>query len=222
MPVGCDPPERGATASWADPKRPGHTLRAWRRAATGASHSRSCDPPRSRETPPQFGNRWLPVVALSHTGESTATADCIAMNVSWRRRMLLLALATLGLLAAACGGLNASEWRRELEPLLPEGFEIVETRTGNCTVNPNCSVGFVLEHDRSRYAEDVATFESTMVAEDWTRIGGGQDNDTARMSFERKGISVSVKLLSPSWRERCIESRGTDDGNCQSTLLVKN
>ncbi len=98
----------------------------------------------------------------------------------------------------------------------------MDSWTENCTIDPNCAVGFVLEHDRSRYAEDVATFETTMVAEGWTKTDGGQNSDSANVSFERKGIRVTMLLLSESWRERCVSIYGPDGGDCQSTLLVKN
>ena len=157
----------------------------------------------------------------SPLAESTATADCIGMNVPPRRRvLLLLVFAALVLLATACDGLSESEWRRELEPLLPEEVTIVDSWTENCQVEPNCAVGFVLEHDRSSFVEDVAAFESAMVAEGWFKDGGGQDADSARVRLERKGIRVSLQLLSVSRHERCIESGGPDDNNCQSTLLV--
>lgn len=143
------------------------------------------------------------------------------MNFS-HRTLSLVVFAAIGLLAAACGGLSESEWRRELEPLLPEGVTIVNSKTGNCTIEPNCSVNFELEHDRSRYAEDVATFEATMVAEGWTKTDRGQGRSSANASFERKGIRVAIWLLSETWRERCVSIYGPDGGDCQSTLLVKN
>jgi hypothetical protein len=143
------------------------------------------------------------------------------MNVSPRRRgLLLLVFAALGLLAAACGGLDESAWRRELEPLLPDGVEIVESSTENCTVNPNCVVRFVLEHDRSRYAEDVAAFEATMAAEGWTETNRIIQDGGATVVLERKDIRLGLTLLSESWRERCVTSRGNDSANCQSDLLV--
>ena len=143
------------------------------------------------------------------------------MNVS-RRTLPIVIFAALGLLAAACGGLSASEWRRELEPLLPDGVAIVDSWTENCTIEPNCAVGFVLEHDRSRYAEDVATFEATMVAEGWTKTSGVVQDESALVTFERGSIKVTFIVLSESWRERCVSIYGPDSGNCQSTLLVKN
>lgn len=98
----------------------------------------------------------------------------------------------------------------------------MDSWTENCTIEPNCAVGFVLEHDRSRYAEDVATFEATMVSDGWAKTGEGQSTDAARVQLERKGIRVSMRLLSEPWRERCVSLYGPDSGNCQSTLLVKN
>ena len=143
---------------------------------------------------------------------------------SWfmARKLSIVVFAALGLLAAACGGLSESKWRRELEPLLPQGVTIVNSKTGNCTIEPNCSVSFELEHDRSRYADDVTTFEASMEAEGWTKTSGGQSADAARVQFERKGIRVSMKLLSPSWRERCVESQGADVADCKSVLVVLN
>jgi hypothetical protein len=144
------------------------------------------------------------------------------MNVSPRRRVLLLfVFAALGLLAAACGGLNESQWRRELEPLLPDGMSIVDSRTGDCVFNQNCTVGFVLEHDRARYAEDVAAFETAMVSKGWPKVGEHNNVDAAGARFDRKGVRVTLKLLSPSWHKRCVESRGADSADCQSTLLVE-
>ena len=139
-----------------------------------------------------------------------------------RRSALLPILAGIAIFAAACGGLSESEWRRELEPLLPDGVTIVHSKTGNCGIEPNCSVSFELEHDRSRYTEDVATFESTIVAEAWTKADGGQNSDSANASFERKGIRVTMRLLSESWRERCVSIYGLDGGDCKSTLVVQN
>jgi hypothetical protein len=145
------------------------------------------------------------------------------MNVSPRRRVLLLfVFAALGLLAAACGGLDESEWRRELEPLLPEGITIVETRTGNCTIEPNCSVGFVLEHDRARYVDNVATFGATMATEGWTQTNTIIQDGGATVVLERKDIRLVFTLLSESWGERCVSIYGPDGGDCQSTLVVKN
>ncbi len=84
----------------------------------------------------------------------------------------------------------------------------------------NCTVSFVLDHDRTRYAEDVAAFETNMVAKGWERVSGGVREGSGRASFDRPGIRVYFTLLSASWWEQCIASRGTDDVTCQSTLTV--
>jgi hypothetical protein len=136
------------------------------------------------------------------------------------RTLPVVVFATLGLLAAACGGLSESEWRRELEPLLPQGVTIVESSTENCTVNPNCVVRFVLEHDRSRYTEDVAAFGVTMAAEGWTETDRIIQDGGATVVLERKDIRLVFTLLSESWRERCVQSRGVNAASCQSTLTV--
>ncbi len=160
----------------------------------------------------------------------TADADSIAMNTPsvtrspWRALFVpvLVAVAFSWLLTINCG-LSESEWRRELEPFLPEGVTIVHSKTGNCTIEPNCSVSFELEHDRSRYVEDVVAFVSAMEAEGWTKVGEGEDVDSAGVQFERRDIRVSLRLLSTSWRERCVETRGgADDPTCKSTLVVQN
>ena len=96
----------------------------------------------------------------------------------------------------------------------------MDSRTGDCGLTKNCTVGFVLEHDRSRYAEDVETFEATMEAEGWTKTAGGGGDSNFRIELQRKDIIVRMNLLSPSWRKRCVESRGSDVADCQSTLTV--
>lgn len=136
------------------------------------------------------------------------------------RTLSIVVFAALGLLATACGGLDESQWRKELEPLLPEGVTIIESSTGNCTVNPNCRVRFVLEHDRSRYLKDVAAFGVTMEAEGWTETNRIIQDGGATVVLERKDIRLGFTLLSESWRERCLQSRGPDSGSCQSELLV--
>lgn len=138
------------------------------------------------------------------------------------RTLSIVVFAALGLLAAACGGLNESEWRRELEPLLPNGVTIVNSKTGNCTIEPNCSVSFELEHDRSRYADDVTTFEATMAAEGWAKTSGVVREGSAWVLLERKGIDITFKLLSPSWGEDCVASYGLESANCRSVLVVQN
>ena len=136
------------------------------------------------------------------------------------RTLSVVVFAALGLLAAACGGLSETQWRRDLQPLLPDGMSIVDSRTGDCGFNQNCTIGFVLEHDRARYAEDVAAFEAVMVSKGWMKVGEHSNVDSAGVRFDRTGIRVTLNLLSPSWHERCVESGGPEDNNCQSTLLV--
>lgn len=59
-----------------------------------------------------------------------------------------------------------------------------------------------------------------MVAEGWTKTAAGGGESDSLIRLERADITVCMWLLSPSWRERCVASRGSDVADCQSTLTV--
>jgi hypothetical protein len=130
-------------------------------------------------------------------------------------------LLVLIVLAATCGGLSVSEWRRELEPLLPEGVTIVDSRGGDCGLEFHCGVTFLLDHDGIRYAEHVADFESAMLARGWTKVGGVSRDDVASASFTRRGIKVSFKLLSLASSQRCFEAFKGTNASCESALSIR-
>ena len=122
------------------------------------------------------------------------------------------------IVSASCSGLSESHWRRELEPLLPEGVTIVDSRTGDCGLEFNCSVTFLLEHDGILYAENVAAFEAAMVGKGWTKVGGVSRDDSASASFTRGGIKVWFKLLSLASSQRCFEAFSGKNASCESAI----
>lgn len=124
------------------------------------------------------------------------------------------------IVGGSCSGLSESQWRRQLEPLLPEGVTIADSRTGDCMFERNCSITFLLDHDGILYAENVAAFESAMVARGWTKVGGVSRDSSASASFTRRGIKVWFKLLSLPTSQRCFEAFSGKNASCESALSI--
>ncbi len=142
----------------------------------------------------------------------------------WRYLAVILfvpVLLVLIVVAATCGGLSVSEWRRELEPLLPSGVTIVDSRGGDCGLEFHCSVTFLLEHNGIVHAENVASFEAAMISRGWTKVGGVSRDDVAIADFTRDGMKVTIKLESLSSSERCFEAFKGTNASCESVLFVR-
>lgn len=129
--------------------------------------------------------------------------------------VLLFALVLTG-----CG-IDAGKWRKEMEPLLPEGVSIESIDTHPCGVEPDCIVSLSLLHNPHRYIEEAQAFGNALAGDGWVGRVGSSDSESAGGKFTRDRVTVIFRFTSADWEVECARMWGPENISCFSRISIE-